>query len=195
MTTRLTQQVLANVHGDLSKCHELHPVNNRLIAQILDTMDELTVDGYDADAAAAALLAFGYVVGSQQVSAPAGASLQDINTFLATMATLAGQMLHAQTHAVAEAPEPEEWRSLPGEGGNVARFDSIPWPLDRRVHMPTAVVGQRITEYHLEALRQYQEARGLRSLIDVFGLTAAQVNEAVTWWNHRAAMLGMQDPR
>ena len=194
MTTRLTDQVLANVHNDLDKCHELHPVNSRLIAAILDRMDEITVDGYDADAAAAALFAFGTVVGPQTVTAPAGATLQDINTFLATIATLTGQMLHAQTHAVAEAPEPEAWRSLPGEGGTVTWFDSVPWPPDPRERIPTAAVGMMPTAYQLEALRQFRRKRGQPPLINVFALTAMQVNQAVIWWNTRAAMLDMEQP-
>lgn len=187
MTTRLTDEVLANVHGDLNQRHELHPVNNQLIAAILDRMDEITVDGYDADAAAAALFAFGTVVGSQHVNAPHGASLQDINTFLAAMATLTGQALHSQTHAVAE--EPQQGTTT------VVRFDSIPWPPDRREHVPAAIVGALPTAYQLEALRQYRAARGLPTLISISRLTAAEVNQAVQWWNLRAAMLDMENPQ
>jgi len=178
--TRLTDNVLANVHGDLRRRLELHPANNQLIAEILNRMDEITVDGYDADAAAAAMFAYSAVLGSHKVTAPAGATHQDVVEYLATMATLTGQSLHAQTHAEAE-PEPQTGPRS--------------WPPDRRERIPVAVVGTVPTPYHLEALRQYQAARGLRGLISVAALTTAEVNRAVTWWNHRAAMLDLENPR
>lgn len=186
MTTRLTDQVLANVHGDMRAGPELDPTDNQFIAEVLNRLDDATVDGYDADAAAAGLFAFASVLRSAQFVASEEATPEDVIQYLAMMAAYTGQALHAQTHVTAEEPE---------HATTAIRFDSIPFSPDRRVHMPTAVVGQRITEYHLEAIRQFRSARGLPSLISISGLTAAQVNEAVTWWNHRAAMLGMQDPR
>lgn len=204
MTTRLTDDVLATVHRDMRACIEIDPLNNVFIAEVLNCMDQATVDGYDADAAAASLFAFAAVIRTAQLAATVDAKPGDIVQYLASMATLTGQALHAQTHAVAGAEEPvtypkprwhtsaevpQAWRDLPRSAPQVVTFDSVPWPPDRRESIPTAMVGALPTPYQLEALRQYRAALGLPTLISVAGLTAADVNRAVTWWNHRAAML------
>lgn len=189
MTTRLTDQVLANIHGDMRKGTDIYPRNNQLVAEVLNRLDEITVGGYDADACAAVMFAFGSVIGSHEVTAPPGATAQDVNGFLATMATLMGQALHAQTHAVAQEPEPEP--ATTRVVAQVVNFDTTPWP-DQRASLALAIVGDRATAHQIEALRQYRAARGLSPFISVVGLTAAEVNQAVTWWNHRAAMLEME---
>lgn len=195
MTTRLTDDVLANIHGDMQRGIDLHPVNNQLMAEILNRMDQVTIDGYDSDAAAAALFAYASVLGSHQITAPAGATHQDVAEFLATMATLTGQALHAQTHAVAEELEPAVHATVTVERVHAALALATRWPPDRREPIRTAVVGAVPEPYQLEALRQYRTARGLPGLVNVVTLTAAEVNQAVTWWNHRAAMLSMENPQ
>jgi hypothetical protein len=76
-TTRLTDQVLANIHGDMRKGLDLDPRNNQLMAEVLNRLDLITADGYDADAAAAAMFAFSSALSSQEVTAPPGATHQD----------------------------------------------------------------------------------------------------------------------
>lgn len=195
MTTRLTDQVLANVHGDMRAGADLDPTENQLIAEVLNRMDEATVDGYDPDAAAAGLFAFASVLRSAQFEAAEDATPEDIVQYFATMAAYTGQALHAQTHVVAEAPEPQRARPYAAVVQAVMEHDAIPWPPDRRERIPLAIVGALPTAYQLEALRQFRSARGLPTLISISGLTAAEVNRAVTWWNHRAAMLSMEQPR
>lgn len=211
MTTRLTDDVLARVHCDMIAGADLAPTENQLIAAVLNGMDDATVDGYDSDAAAAGLFAFAAAVRSTQFGVRETANpaeiVRELTTYIATMAAFTGQALHAQTHAVAEAPEPERdrgpalpteqprpWRNLPQGSTAVIEFDKVPWPPDRRKTLPTVIVGQAPEPYMLEAVRQYRAARGLPALIAV-PVTAKQVNEAVTWWNHRAAMLAMEEPR
>lgn len=193
MTTRLTDQVLANVHSDMAACVELDPLNNQFMAEVLNDMDQITVDGYDADAAAASLFAFASVLRNALLAASAEATVGDIVRYLATMATLTGQAMHAQTHAVAQ--EPTNGAAVTVERVHAALALAARWPPDRRETLPAVVAGQAPEPYMLEALRQYRAARGLSPLLNVITLTAAHVNEAVTWWNHRAAMLNLENPR
>jgi hypothetical protein len=207
VTTRLTDQVLANVHGDMRRNADIDPMNNMFMAEVLNRMDDVTVNGYDADAAAASLFAYASVLRTAQLATTVDATLSDIVEYLASMATLTGQALHAHTHATGEEPEPmtyskpqwlteepEEWRNLPRSAPQTITFDTVPWPPDRRETLPTVIVGQRPEPYMLEAVRQFRSVRGHPVFINVITLTAAQVNEAVTWWNHRAAMLRMEQP-
>lgn len=64
--------------------------------------------------------------------------------------------------------------------------ETKPWPRAQR--MPLVVAGQRAQPHHYQAIAEYDEARGEIGNRYPSVNTAAQVNEAITWWNKRAEM-------
>lgn len=66
--------------------------------------------------------------------------------------------------------------------------ETKPWPRAQR--MPFVMAGERAQPHHYQAVAEYDEARGEAtprcSGHSVF--TAAQVNQAIKWWNKRAAL-------
>lgn len=64
--------------------------------------------------------------------------------------------------------------------------ETEPWPRTQRI--PFATVGGRAQPWHLQALAEYDEARGETTVPGgaVPGMyTARQVNDAIEWWNAR----------
>lgn len=61
-----------------------------------------------------------------------------------------------------------------------------PWPRAQR--MPLAMAGGRVQPWHMQALAEYDEARGgiTEANSSPAMYTAAQVNRAIAWWNERA---------
>jgi hypothetical protein len=57
--------------------------------------------------------------------------------------------------------------------------------------MPLAIAGHVVQPYHYQAIAEYDEARGKPTgHLSAHGTyTARQINEAITWWNERAASL------
>lgn len=55
--------------------------------------------------------------------------------------------------------------------------------------MPVAIAGGRVQPWHIQAVAEYDEARGetTEPNSNIPGMYAAsQVNEAIAWWNRRA---------
>jgi hypothetical protein len=65
--------------------------------------------------------------------------------------------------------------------------EQIGWPRGQR--MQVAVVGQDMEPHWRQALEEYWLAEPLRMPIPGHPVTAAQVNQAVEWWNARADKL------
>lgn len=65
--------------------------------------------------------------------------------------------------------------------------ETKPWPRAQR--MPPAIAGSRAQPWHYQAVAEYDAARGetteYQSAHRVY--TARQVNQAIDWWNERAA--------
>lgn len=69
--------------------------------------------------------------------------------------------------------------------------ETKPWPRAQR--MPTVMAGERAQPHHYQAIAEYDEARGettprYSSHGGHSEFTAAQVNQAIEWWNKRAAL-------
>lgn len=181
--TTFTSEALASIHEQLAQCHELPPANNQVIAGVLDTLDSLIVGEYDADAAAAGLFAFAGVLRERQVIPLPGASTRDVVDFIADLASFTGQKLHAATHTTT-APEPLA-------------------PVDPARPISFAVAGGQPTREQWEALHTYRAAMFLPPLSawrtgsvwarGPLTITAAIMNEAIVWWNRRAAALSAAD--
>lgn len=171
--TTFTAEVLATIHGELAQRYELHPLNNQVIANVFDALDLLTVGEYDADGAAAGLLAFAAVLRARQAIPLPGATLRDVVDFIADLASLSAQSLHSTTHTIAPA--------------------EAPLPVDPTRRVPNATAGSQPTREQWEAHHAYREAMFLPPLTawtkGPLGITASIMNEAIEWWNRRAAAL------
>lgn len=72
--------------------------------------------------------------------------------------------------------------------------DPQPWPRVQR--MPLAIAGQHVQPWHHQAIAEYDKATGNTTLphSNLPGMyAAAQVNQAIIWWNERAGAEQPQD--
>lgn len=71
--------------------------------------------------------------------------------------------------------------------------ETRPWP--RAQSMPFVVAGERAQPHHYQAVAKYDEVRGETTARHAGGsvYTAAQVNQAIEWWNRRAELEAAAD--
>jgi hypothetical protein len=94
-TTRRVQLdpgILGELRISKDDCQSIHPTNGMLIAETLKALDSVTVDGYDAESAAAAFLAFATVLQGMRRSIPVDPD--GLLAYLGSIAAEIGRALH-----------------------------------------------------------------------------------------------------
>jgi hypothetical protein len=113
---RLTPSLEAEFRTATARVGRMHPENGKIISSIINTVDAITVDGYDPESAAAALAAFGSVLYAVLIPAITPDAGADMASYLAALAKGAALALHdlaaaeqlSTTYTVTELEHPGE---------------------------------------------------------------------------------------